>query len=400
MKLLFATDGFPGAEGTKSGSGIGTYLACLTRGLIDEGHECHVLTWGLPAAPVSQVIGGVHVHLVGRGYWRLRDRLLPGWHDVSARRAAVRALDRVHRFDWIEVESDEGVDIGIQRDFPDRCLLRVHTTLTQMVDYKKVARTWSTRSYLSRERRSVRLARHVVVSTSEHGTELLRLFPGMKRPSVLPLGAADGDLGVRRTSEGAIPEFLVVGTPDLRKGFDRIRPVLESYASRHGACRCALVSACPQTLRAEFGLMPPFPDGIEVRWYEGLDDVEMSRRFEQASVVLHLARYESYGYPPLEAAARSVPVVATRTGIAPDLLRGDLATLLVDGDDPVDCSRALSLAVKDAGRIGRELRARYDREHSREIALGRYLGYLKGLEARRGRPRAKSLASEKPADRP
>jgi len=382
VKFLFATDGYPGFEGTKSGSGIGTFLAGLADGLSAKGHECHILTWGDAGAPASQMVGGVRVHLVTRGYWRLRDRLIPGWHDVAARRAAARALDHAHRFDWIEVESDEGVDIGIQRDFPKRTILRVHTTLNHMVAYKKTRRSRSARSSLDRERRSILLAPRLVVSTAEHGAELSRLFPGMRQPTVLPLGLKLGDGEQHRAYGGAPPEFLVVGTPDLRKGFDRIRPVLESYARRYGPCRCAIVSDCGPASRARFGLLDPLPSGIDLSWHSGLSDGEMSRRYRESSVLLHLARYESYGYPPIEAAARSTPVVATRAGIAPSLLRGEWEHLLVDGDDPDECSRALDVAVKEARRIGLALRDRFEREFSQTIAIDKYLEYLGQIDPR------------------
>jgi glycosyltransferase involved in cell wall biosynthesis len=95
--------------------------------------------------------------------------------------------------------------------------------------------------------------------------------------------------------------------------------------------------------------------------------------YEKASVLLHLARYESFGYPLIEAAALSVPIVATATGIAPELLTGELARFLVAGDDPVACARALAEAASGRSRIGRALNLRYQMNFTRDHMVKAYL---------------------------
>jgi len=53
---------------------------------------------------------------------------------------------------------------------------------------------------------------------------------------------------------------------------------------------------------------------------------------QEASVLAFPSLYEGFGFPPLQAMAAGVPVVATRAGSLPEVL-GDGAVLVDVGDD-------------------------------------------------------------------
>ena len=64
-----------------------------------------------------------------------------------------------------------------------------------------------------------------------------------------------------------------------------------------------------------------------------LSDPQLRTLVASARVLVHAARSEGFGYPPLEAMAAGVPVVATRTGSLPEVL-GDAACFAQPGDAP------------------------------------------------------------------
>jgi len=384
LKFLFVAAGYPGTIGAGSGSGIGTYLRESCLGLTARGHECHVIVWRAAESDGNshQQIDGVVVHLLPHAYWPVIERFAPDSRDVYNVRRAVRRLERQYGFDWIEIESEEGIAIGVQRDFPKKTILRIHTSLEQMVYYKEVPLCRKTRYRLARERRSFRVARRIVTHSECHARELRERFPFIGEVDVVPHGIGVQESRVRSqgSGRGEWPMFLVVGTADRRKGFDRLRGVLECYAGRYGTCRMVIVSRCGDDTKREYGLTPPFPDGVEVEWLCDLNDAEMGELYESASVLFHPARYESFGLPLIEAAAAGLPVVATEVGVAPDLLSGELAHCLVDGDDPGNCADALHKACAGAESVSRSLRERYLSEFTRDVMTERYLGIVeKGL---------------------
>jgi len=73
----------------------------------------------------------------------------------------------------------------------------------------------------------------------------------------------------------------------------------------------------------------PFADRIvRTGWVEEDRAAEL---IGSASVLAYPSRYEGFGFPPLEAMERGVPVVATRAGAIPEVL-GDGAALVAVGD--------------------------------------------------------------------
>jgi glycosyltransferase involved in cell wall biosynthesis len=62
-----------------------------------------------------------------------------------------------------------------------------------------------------------------------------------------------------------------------------------------------------------------------------VDDATLSGLLSHAAVLAYPSRYEGFGFPPLQAMATGVPVVATRAGALPEVL-GDAASMVAVGD--------------------------------------------------------------------
>jgi len=438
MKFLFIGPGFPGVKGASHGSGIGTYLREITLGLTERGHECHVIVWSnedsrfriqdsnpdqrddsitqpLPA----QDIGGVKVILLCHSYWPLIERMMPDSRDVWRVRRLVKQLDAKYHYDWIEIQSEEGIGIGVQRDFPNKTILRAHTTLLQMVEYKGerkqsidprpqavylcatpgvkflpplIGRKLLYR--LRRERRSFQIAKRIVTHSKVHAEEIKRLYPGVVEPVVVWHGIGKS---VARTNDASVvtgvpsgstnkgrPTFLLIGTIDRRKGFDRIRPVLEAYKAKYGFCRAVIVAgrgsveSLYATGTSAYGgdLMPQSAGLIDIEWKSGLSSEDLSIEYAHATVYLHLARYESFGVPLIEAACHGLPIVSTRVGIAEELLSGDLETCLVNGDDSCAIAETLHRAVENRVLMEKKVYLRYTNSFTRECMTVTFLAGL------------------------
>jgi glycosyltransferase involved in cell wall biosynthesis len=385
MRFLFITSGYPDVVGTGSGSGIGAYVREMSLGLVHRGHECHALVWAdsrtSTCGDVVRVADGITVHMLPHSYWPVVERLAPDSRDVHNLRMTVRKLDAKWNFDWIEIQSEEGIAIGIQKDFPAKTILRIHTTLSLMIRHKDVKKTFTVRRRLTREKRSLQMARRITVPSQYHRAQLQSTYPfiapifalsnGLNLPSPGQIHGMFPDCGQR--TEESRPTFIIVGTPDRRKGFDRIEPILSCYARKHGACTAVIVSSCSDEKKREFGLLASGRDDVSIVWLKNITAEELLKEYSRASALLHVARYESFGLPLIEAAAFETPVVATRTGIADELLDGELAQFIVDGDDPEMCADALCAAVAGRSDVGKRLRAKYLQYFTREKMVDVYL---------------------------
>ncbi len=404
MKFLFIAQGFPGVDGARRGrgSGIGTYLGELTKGLVARGHACDVLIWGNPEVRSPQVVDGVVVHLVTNSYWPIIERFFPDSRDVFNLRRKVRQLDERNAYDWIEINSEEGIGIGVQKDLPGKTILRVHTTLAQMLKHKDLPASTNALWRLAREQKSFALAERMWLSSEYHLDQLDKMFQIRDKARIAPIGIdIPHDAGNREMKSSAKegPTFLIVGSPDKRKGFDLLRPILESYAGKYGACSVVIVSGCSDEKKKELNLADPFPEGVTVEWRDELSDESLFKEYARATVLLHVARYESFGLPLIEAAAMGLPVVTTPVGIAPDLLSGELSGFLIDGRAPDQCATALSMAIRGRSDIGEKLHKRYLSGFTRNGMVDTYLNALGENTGKRGGavfPRTLVLSSYAP----
>ncbi len=90
----------------------------------------------------------------------------------------------------------------------------------------------------------------------------------------------------------------------------------------------------------------PRPEAGTMRFLASVTDDELRVLVAGARVFVYPSLTEGFGYPPLEAMAAGVPVVATRTGSIPEVL-GD-AALLVPPRDPEALRHAVDRAWGDA----------------------------------------------------
>lgn len=181
-------------------------------------------------------------------------------------------------------------------------------------------------------------------------------------PRTVVVGAA-GHYGREKGIDVAIQVFgeLCRRRPEL----DTVLVVLGSGSSDQKREIEQLAAAHPGRRIVLAGFQPSVRD-----WYSAFD------------VFLHAPRLEAFGLVIIEAMAANLPVVATRVGGVPELVRHEQTGLL--GDSPAELADALSRLITDP-----DLRERYgargfevaDAEYGASLSSERYLDLYHRLTA-------------------
>jgi glycosyltransferase involved in cell wall biosynthesis len=131
--------------------------------------------------------------------------------------------------------------------------------------------------------------------------------------------------------EGTRRYVLAIGTVEPRKDLPGLVRAFDRLAGDQGDVALVIAGgrgwggdALGETIRAS-----PFMTRIVRLGY--VDDDELGSVLGAATVLAYPSVYEGFGFPPLEAMARGVPVVATAVGAIPEVV-GDGALLVPPGD--------------------------------------------------------------------
>jgi glycosyltransferase involved in cell wall biosynthesis len=130
---------------------------------------------------------------------------------------------------------------------------------------------------------------------------------------------------------GVARYVLAIGTAEPRKDLPALVRAFDHLAERHADLALVLagppgwgedaLTAAVQHARAEARV-------VRTGW---LEPSTLAALLTEASVLAFPSLYEGFGFPPLEAMAAGVPVVATRAGSLPEVL-GDGASMVDVGD--------------------------------------------------------------------
>lgn len=134
------------------------------------------------------------------------------------------------------------------------------------------------------------------------------------------------------------PYILALGTVEPRKDLPSLVRAFHALADFHPGLQ--LVVAGPDGWGAD-----PIPRGDRIHRIGWVDTTAKSSLLRHAAVYAYPSRYEGFGFPPLEAMASGVPVVATTAGALPEVL-GDGALFVEPGDSDA-LAEAIERAVTD-----------------------------------------------------
>jgi glycosyltransferase involved in cell wall biosynthesis len=130
---------------------------------------------------------------------------------------------------------------------------------------------------------------------------------------------------------GAARYVLSVGTIEPRKDYPGLVRAFSVVAARDPDVALVIVGADGWGSEAFHQAVASSPARDLIRQVGYVSDDVLARWVSGASVLAFPSLYEGFGFPPLEAMAAGVPVIATQAGAVPEVV-GDAAVLVPPGD--------------------------------------------------------------------
>jgi D-inositol-3-phosphate glycosyltransferase len=232
----------------------------------------------------------------------------------------------------------------------------------------------------------------LVASTELEAAELREYGCDPARIAVIPVGVASEFFGEAARAPSGRPTILVVGRLATRRNVEQAIEALALLRGRGVAARLRVVG---HSVRLAIGDLADYRSRLEALAHErGVADLvsfagarhgaALVDEYRAADIFLSTTRYENFGQPIAEAAAAGLPVVATPTGVAPELLADGSGGLLIGLDDAEATASALErlcLRPELRRKMGAAAR-RYAGEHfDWERIVPRYLALYEALVA-------------------
>jgi len=163
---------------------------------------------------------------------------------------------------------------------------------------------------------------------------------------------------------GTAPFVLSVGTAEPRKDLPGLVHAFDALASADSDVLLVLAgpSGWGEASLTEAIEKSPFSSRIvRTGW---VTPTELAALMGHASMLAYPSLYEGFGFPPLQAMAAGIPVVATKAGSLPEVL-GDGALMVDVGDHQALSGALITLLSDDSARLraveaGRAQAAKYD----------------------------------------
>jgi glycosyltransferase involved in cell wall biosynthesis len=392
LSILFLSSEYPPETGW---GGIGTYTYNMAKALAQRGHEVHVLSVA-PGQPERHYLDGlVHVHrFPQRELWKLRSvrsapMPIPHLEKALSTYLAHRRLGI--EFDVIEYSewSAEGLLFSLLRNKPT--VAHLHASLPLRAQQSGIKTSIPARLAGYLEGLSIRRADTITSPSQALADWTTNHYRLEHRPVVVirhPAPAPNEISDVVPVEASGQKRVLFVGRLEFNKNPEVIVRAAKSVCGRLGEAEFIFAGGSRlregvqyrewlTELAGEYGVSTR----IHFAGHQERQEVEDLQR--SATIIVVPSRWENFPSVVMEAMIAARPIVASRVGGIPEMIRDGETGLLVDPEDREGWAQALIALLTDperACRMGQQAQEdALDRFHPAKIAAQRETIYREAI---------------------
>lgn len=379
-------------------NGIVTYVADLAEGLRSLGHRVTILTSRSASSDLVYDLGRADVKrwFVPRAaYWLCRRAAIPGMSELSEGRRIAAAVGRAaleREIDVIEMEESFGLADLVRQVVRIPVAVRLHGPWFLNGPALGVPEDAAFQRRVNREGQAIRRAMALTapsLDVLERTREYYKL--ALEQAVVIPNPTRPTPPAERWRPGGCDPKsVLFVGRFDRHKGGDLI---IEAFGRVLGAIPDArLYFAGPdrgltdddgQRWKLEEFVDHRLPGArasgrVHLLGHVPHSNLASLRRASMVTVVC--SRYETFGLTVTEAMATGCPIVATKVGAIPEIIRDGVDGLLCRAGDTDDLADKLVALLTDPDRaagLGRQAVVRCEQEFHPVTVAARMVAYYR-----------------------
>ena len=340
--------------------GLETYAYNLAKGLVDAGHTLKVYTAKVSKTPTSEQYEGIHIHRLRAIARPFNFPLLP---------SLLRALTR-QRCDILHAHINSPMTVDITAfasqltKIPLVVTYHADALISDIAANTPFFRTWLDQIYRRACRRVASIAQQLIVTSPLYRNTSLFLQDFLHKTTVIPATVDPFFLKSRLSPLQAKESFNFKPNTTLLLFVGRLVPYKDLHTLLHAFKQVHQQDS--QVHLAIAGSGPLMPTLNTLSTQLGLSGavhflgVLSRRRLRDAYTACDIfvlssrSRSEAFGVVQLEAMAQEKPVVATRVGGIPYVVRHDKTGLLVPPSDPPTLAHALLRLIQNP-RLREEL---------------------------------------------
>lgn len=357
MKICFISKEYPPETGF---GGIGTYTYQLAQELSKKGHNITVISKAIKSERIYKD-KKVKVYRIFdepvpfRGFTRISNLITKGWfshywHSRSVFKKIIEIINREEDFDIIEAPLWDSESLAYSEKINIPLVVRLQTPIFKSRELLNI----KPNKTLEKIEKATLEKAILIPSISKNVGKMITKHYGLAQNKIRVNHLGLNLLKIKKPIFISNSfKLLYVGRLELRKGTEEFINSLNEILTKNLDITIDIVGKDIPQAPGNIFFKDYFKQTVNknlqsrVKFYGFVNDKNLQKFYKNCDCLIAPSRYESFGLIFLEAFKYGKPVIGTRVGGIPEVVKENKTGLLVDANNPEQISKAVLKIFKN-----------------------------------------------------